>query len=526
MSSMKKISLFAQKVLDFIVPDRSRQEQFVQEPELCPISQSEAMMRFVRRIEQAKQNGEKVLIAGDYDCDGILATYILKTALEAGGLQTGYYIPSRCKEGYGLSAKTVSMAKERGYSLIVTVDNGVQAKDALKEAREQGIDVIVTDHHTITDPIDAGLVVHPDFLEAPFATLCGAGVAYECARALQVDSEQMLILVAVASVADCMPVTGQTRAIISQGLEAFNRHPEPHLQPFVRGLPINETDVSFQIAPRINSIGRLSERANANTFVRYLESSDPRTIEQYAAGIEHLNEERKSLSLKTCAMASALISPHRKVLLAMDPSFHEGVIGLAAGSLCSKYRKPVIVATKTDEGYKGSMRAPEGFSCLPFLAGFDGFSVLGGHDRAAGFTVRPERWHDFENYILEQGIHLGWTPTPPRTLPIGEEEISVANARALDSLRPFGTGFEQPLFSIEEPAVASVYDFSGGKHRRYVLDNSAQMLLFNMTDDDRANKYSRIEKAEGTLSLSSFRGQTKADFIVSGIEYQPDEHSL
>ncbi len=501
-------------------PDPELAKQVLHPAGLYPISQSENMKQFVMRIEKAKTNQEKVLITGDYDCDGIMSTAIFTQGLKAYGIDTGYYIPDRIKEGYGLKSKTVEMAVDKGYSLIVTCDNGVKAEAALEKAGELGIDVIVTDHHLLPEKVDCAILVHPDVLEDPFKTLCGAGVAFECIRSLGIADDRFTMWAAMASVADCMEVRGQTRALIQEGIALFNQKGEPHLDPFVRAKPITERDAAFQIAPRINSVGRLADRANVNTFVRYLEASNPNVIARYASQVIEMNETRKRLCEQVYVKSQILIHPLWNVLLAMDPDFHEGVIGLAAGNLCSQYGKPAIVCTKCENGYKGSMRGPKGFHCLDFLSGFDGYAALGGHAQAAGFTVKEEAWKEFEDFVLKAGKSFSWTPAKENVIDIAPEEVTVENVRSLDAFRPFGPGFELPRFRLDNPKILNTFDLSGGTHRKFTLRNGLQAIHFNQSGSDAGSDPGEILAFIGTLSISKFRQKESADFLIDEIIYR------
>ncbi len=514
-----QLNSFAKKVLQAIPYDPIHFEEVLTPSELSPISQAPMMKAFVKRLYQALEKEEKVLVAGDYDCDGMMATAIFVQGLQAFGLSTGFYIPNRLKEGYGLSAQTVQMAADKGYSLIVTCDNGVRAEQALLKAKELGIDVIVTDHHLMPEHVEAQIIVHPSTLEESFYSLCGAGIALECMRALEQDMDRFYIWAAIASIADCMEVFGQTRAIIQKGLALFNLQGEPHLDPFVRAKPISERDAAFQIAPKINAVGRLADRARANTFVQYLASSDPQLISNYANQVCELNQVRQQLTEQVYGKAQLFIKPLQPVLMAYDPAFHEGIIGLAAGHLTTQNAKPAIVCTLSEQGYKCSMRAPQGFHCLEFLSDFSGYSALGGHAQAAGFSVPQENWGAFEAYIQEQGHSYTWEPQLSIPLDIEIEDLTVENIHALDSLRPFGTGFELPLFRLQDVDIINVYDLSQGAHRKFFLKGGIQALHFNQSSIQAAIDPKTIKAFIGRPSINVFRGKEKVDFLIEEIQY-------
>lgn len=511
---------FIEKVLKTMTCKPSQLKEVFGVQPLAPPSNSVMMNAFKERIKKAIENKEKILVAGDYDCDGMMSTAIFVQGFQALGLKTGYYIPDRMKEGYGLSAQTVQMAANKGYSIIVTCDNGVKAHEALTKAKELKIEVIVTDHHLIQEEVNAKILIHPSTLEESFYSLCGAGIALECMRALKQDTNRFYIWAAMASIADCMEVFGQTRAIIQKGLSLFNQEGEIHLDPFVRAKPIDERDAAFQIAPKINALGRLCDRAKANSFVRYLEISNNFIIQDYANKVCELNEVRKALTKQIYGKAQLFINPLRPILLAYDPSFHEGIIGLAAGNLTSQFNKPAIVCTVSESGYKCSMRAPKGFHCVEFLNDFSHYSTLGGHAQAAGFSVPFAYWKEFEEFLNKQSYEYKWNLETTLPIEIEPEELTLENIHALDCLRPFGTGFELPLFRISQPKIVNTFDLSQGLHRKFTLNGGLQALHFNQGSMEAAMDINTIEAFIGRPSINRFNGKEKVDFLIEEIIYR------
>lgn len=514
------LSPLVSQVLELLEPDPSKRSDWIGAAPFAAPPASEAMQAFKARVDQAAENQEKIFVAGDYDADGILATAIMTAGLRRLGVQTGFYIPDRIKEGYGLSPQTVEKAAEKGYSLIITVDNGVKADAALKKAAELGIDVIVTDHHQYENRPDCLILVHPNVLEEPFAYLCGAGIAYECLRVLHTDTNRELMYAAAASVGDCMQVKAQTRAIIQEGLARLNETQEPHLASLSKDRKIDESTIGFQIVPKINAAGRLSNMANVNNIVRYFLSDNPRDIRQIASQLESINEQRKRMSEQTVARVSSLIKPYKPILLAADPSFHEGIVGLAAGNLSTRHLKPVIVCTLSEGGYKCSMRAPVGFDCMEFLQGFDAYAALGGHTRAAGFTILEENWEAFKTFINQAGSAYEWTLSEPPRLTINPADCTADNIESLDILRPFGEGFKCPEFVIDHPRITGVFDLSGGKHRKFTLENGLQCLHFNQTSQDMAASVLSVSQLIGTLSVSRYQGRRQPNFLIDEIVYR------
>lgn len=516
---MTILNKFTQKVLSAISPDEDLIDEILHPRDLYPISQSECMQAFKKRIQQALEHNEKVLIAGDYDADGIMSTTILHEGLSGLGLECGYYIPDRIQEGYGLSEKTVQMAFDKGYSLIITCDNGVKAIDALQKAKELNMSVIVTDHHILPETVDCEVLVHPDLLEPCFSSLCGAGVAFECMRALDVNRDDFVEYAAIASIADCMRVGGQTRSIIQKGMTLMNEKGNIHFDPFITRHPINERDAAFQIAPKINAVGRLSNLANVNTFVRYMECKSLEQVSAYAQSVNQINNKRKELSSWVYGKSQVLINPMHSVLFAADEQFPEGIIGLAAGNLCSQYAKPAIVGKITDEGIKCSMRAPKGFNCVEFLADFDGFLQHGGHEQAAGMTIDPNRYQDFKKYLIDKGHTYKWQAQEETLVEIEADEINIENVRSLDAFRPFGQGFELPRFILRDPQIIRSFDISQGAHRKFMFSNGVEAVYFNQSQQDAHTPFDQIEALIGTMNLSTYRRE-KAEFLIDEIIYK------
>ncbi|MDY3035122.1 MAG: DHH family phosphoesterase [Absicoccus sp.] len=507
----------AQKVLQFIVSDPKEWDYWTHTQRLAPVSQAPSIQSFVDFISTHKD--EKIFVGGDYDCDGILATTIMVHGLRRYGIEVGYYIPDRIREGYGLHPQTVQKAHAKGYTTIITVDNGVKAIDALEKAKLYGMTTIVTDHHEIENPVPCDLLVHPTNMEPVFSTLCGAGVAFECIRALGLATGYDLELAAIASIGDVMIVKGQTRAIIQQGLKRLNEKAESHISPLANDRQLNEVNVGFQIVPKLNAVGRLSNLGNVNTVVRYFLCSDRSQLFTFQQQINQLNDRRKDLSMQMVNHAKAKCALQEEVLLVSDASYHEGIIGLVAGNLCNAYHKPAIVMTKNQEGYKASIRSPEGFNCMAFLKDFPSYATFGGHAQAAGFSLSPQDYTLFKKYIHDRIQTFQWEEPHLETLSVLPEELSLSAIQSLDQLRPFGPGFVCPSFELIHPEIQSMFPIQNGKHVRYILRNGLECMNFNQTEQEKQKSVNQIYSFVGQVQINQFRGQRKPSFIIETINY-------
>lgn len=514
---MNSLPFLASEILKKIEPDSSQWAQWLERKALYPCSQSEAMQQFRLMIETCKANEEKIFVAGDYDCDGIMATTILVDGLRRYGLEVGFYIPDRIREGYGLHPHIVRQVAKKGYACIVTVDNGVKAFEALNLAKELGLKTIVTDHHTIEQEVPCDCLVHPDTLESCFESECGAAIAYECCRVLHVDTSYSLELAAIASIGDVMQVTKQTRAIIQNGLQQLNLDHEKHLTAFVTDAKINETTVAFQIVPALNAVGRLSNLANVNNVVRYFLSKDLQIIASMQSQIKQINKQRKQMSDSMVKQALLKVNEADDFIMVSDPSFHEGIIGLVAGNLSNRFQKPCIIMTENQEGYKGSMRSPNGFNCMDFFSDFSLFDAFGGHAQAAGFSISIQNFSIFRDYVRKRMHTYVWELEEIDSLMVDANQLSVSEIEGLDCLRPFGPGFECPLLEIKKPQIKSYIPIQNGKHGRYHLMNGLDCLNFNQSVQDRCRNVNQIESFIGKVQINQYRGQKKANFVIEKI---------
>lgn len=507
-----------EKVLNYLEPDIEKQKYWMERQSLFPPSKAECMMLLKEELEDIKEYGERIIVAGDYDCDGICATTIMVHGLRHYGIDCGFYIPDRIKEGYGLSVNTVELAYKKGYTTIITVDNGVKAFDALERAAQLNMRVIVTDHHTIEEEVPCDILIHPTTLEDPFSNLCGAAIAFECMRVLGIENPYYLQLAAIASVGDVMEVTKETRAIIQQGLLVMNQNPDVHIQSLQNG-PYDETTIGFQIVPKLNAVGRLSNMANVNNVVRFFLDLNWSNIQKFKEQAEYINDTRKQLSNVVYSQAVSKLSLEDDILLVVDSSFHEGIIGLVAGRIMNEYHKPTIIMSESDGICKASMRAPEGFDCMEFFNQFSGFSAFGGHKLAAGFSVEVKDMPAFIAYIKSRCQSYSYEIIPKKYLVIEENDCTVSEIESLNILRPFGQGFLLPNMKLENPRIKSVFQIQNGKHCKYTLYNNLECMLFNQSKENTFHASNEIKGFIGSLSINTFRQKKNANFVIDEIEY-------
>ena len=467
------------------------------------------------RILEAKNKHEKVFVGGDYDTDGICSTAIMKDVLDRLNIENGYYIPDRFKEGYGLSSHTVELAYQKGYTLIVTVDNGVKAFDAIEKAHELGIDIIVTDHHQIEDEVDATIVVHPDYMEKEYKYLSGAGVALELSRNLLGEIDTHTCLAAIALIGDVMPFWLETRVIIRKGIELLKQGILPSVSSlFRKGTEIDETAIAFQVVPKLNSVARIKDESNVNTLVPFLLSNNLKSISSYSVSLNKVNDLRKKLSNAMATKAESMIDDSPLIIL-YDESFDEGIAGLVAGKLAFDYKRPCIIMTSHEDLVKASGRSIPGFNLFEFMKEFDGFCAFGGHEQAVGFAFRKDKLEDMTNQIKQKYLDLNITVQEPKedAIKIHTNDISVEQIEDLNQIKPIPKEIGKLKFALERPEVLRKMSYE--RVTKYTFSNQLDGLIFS---------YQKIEEVEnpqyviGTLSVNEFRGAKTPQILIDSME--------
>ncbi len=480
---------------------------------------SACVAQAAQRLLEAKKRNEKILIAGDYDCDGICATAIMKDTLDRLGAEAGFYIPNRFKEGYGLSVKTVELAYEKGYSLIITVDNGIACDKAIERCRELGLEIIVTDHHTMQDELNWNLLVHPDLMEEQFHGMCGAGVALQISKALLGEIKEHVMLAAVATIGDMMEVFYENRSIIKQGIAYLN---ERSFVPIERLCERqfgkwDEKEIAFQVVPKLNAIGRLADLVNANNVVRYLLAKDRTVIDDGARQIKEINNQRRKLSKSMSELAMRMLEDEPFPCVVHD-DFHEGMLGLVANSITTGLHKPSVVFCLSETVYKGSAR---GWGDLNLFEFFDDMKDLivqfGGHAQAAGIQVLPEKMQAFQTRLKEKSQTMKVSDDLKQNIYISSFECSIENIEELEKLKPFGHGFDAPVFDIGQLHVLGVQILKN-QYPKWQLSHPScalEAISFSLAKD-AVEKMPRV--LTGTLSVNQYMSNKKAQILVNSFK--------
>lgn len=479
----------------------------------------------LERIREAIAQNEKICIYGDYDCDGILATSILVQAFHELHVEVGYHIPNRFTDGYGLNAKRVKQMADKGYTLIITVDNGIKSFEAVDEANKYGVDVIITDHHTFDegDYPDAMSIVHTKLSQDyPFKEICGGFVAYKLAAALLGHHDPYLYaLAALTTVSDMMPLLDENRSLVKRGLLFMMNNHYPQLDLLLGRQKYSTTSLGFSVAPKINAFGRLPEMVNPNNLVKYFQKQvDPLFLEAVAKNAGMINSKRQSLTQKY--YEEALTSPHDSFLYYSSSHIHEGVVGLVAGKYARDFNRPSFVMHYDEKTgiHKGSARGVEGFNLYEFFtAHSDLLCQYGGHAMAGGFSVDQEHFDLFKQAIEKEIVGRSFESSQ-EVIPLTIEDLTIDNVESLDALEPFGQGNEAPKFILKDVLFDQMRQLSEGKHLRldkHLSGCDLACLYFSQGKRYEELKHKDSLTCVGSLSINEYRGKKSINFIIDDI---------
>ncbi len=482
------------------------------------------MDRAVERIKKAIKDKEKVTIYGDYDVDGITAVSILYRFLTSLGCDTGYYIPDRLGEGYGLSTEAVEKALSGGSSLLITVDCGITAVEEVDLAVKKGTDVIITDHHQCKEVLPKALAVvsptRPDSAY-PFRELAGVGVVFKLITAVCNDLSlgqaylDFMDMVALGTVADIVLLLDENRTIVRYGLERAASSSNPGLRQLIKasGLedrPITPWAAAFILAPRINAAGRMDSASKA---VRLFITEDEEEAERIALELQEDNRLRQDTETAILGQVIEKIEEKgelcgEKVIVVEGEDWHPGVIGIVASKVVDRYYKPCILISCDKDGYaRGSGRSVEGFDLFKALDSCSGLlSEYGGHVLAAGLTLRVCDIPGFRDAINRYAASVMEEDTLKPRLKIdaviGPAEVNLGLAKELERLEPFGVGNPAPVFEYDRLVVYEARPVGGNRHLRLKLgrgDNIQPAIGFGM--GEMALTLNRYEKVDVACSL-------------------------
>jgi single-stranded-DNA-specific exonuclease len=479
------------------------------------------MEKVVQRIALARDKKEHVVIFGDYDADGITSSAILKETFDLLGIESFVYIPNKRTEGYSINSTAIEMFKEKNVSLVITVDCGITSIVEVERARELGIDIIITDHHHVPDVLPQAFAIinpHQRGCGYPFENLAGVGVAFKVVQAifqkllpqdLQM-SKWMLDLVAIGTIADCVPLVGENRLFVKYGLVVLSKTRRTGLlELFTVGrIAIDENavvdtkKVSFYIAPRINAAGRID---HANLAYNLVVEKDVAKAREFALELEASNTQRQKVTEKVVDEVKILAEnmfKDKKFIFAVGEHFPIGVVGLVAGKIVSKFNKPTAIFQKSEGESKGSFRSIPQINIIETIGECKELLVRhGGHSQAAGVTVKNEnleKFYEKMNMLISQkleGIDLAEEIVIDGELSSDDVDFDLVDD--LEKLKPFGEGNTEPIFAMRNLVV---------KEKRVIGNGNKHIKLFLMPLNGTPKIFEAI----------SFNGFEKFEHVLAG----------
>lgn len=496
------------------------------------------MEKAVERIMTAIENGDLITVYGDYDADGVTSTTLLIETIEMIGGSVQFYIPDRFVDGYGPNTKAFESLIESGTKLILTCDNGVSGHEAIKRANELGVDVIVTDHHELSEPLpDAYALVHPRHPQGryPFGDLSGAGVAFKLATALLGEVPvELLDLVAIGTVADLVSLTGENRTLVIQGIKALKVSGRTGLSALfkranIKQNEIDEETIGFILGPRLNALGRLGD---ASPAVQLLRTFDEEEAAGLADLIEEKNSERQAIVSKITEEAFKMIeesdqeAPHVYVLAKVG--WHEGVLGIVASKIVRKTGKPAIVLSIDDHtgAAKGSGRSVSAYPLYHAISDSkELMTSFGGHHMAAGLTLPAEKIGELQKELNLYAVREGLADDLSEETEIHEklklEDINLQYIEELQQLAPFGTDNPKPVFLLENMTVKELRrigsDQAHLKMKLHSNDHFIDVIGFQFGQTAEEIGYGAVVSLVGKLSINEWNGLRKPQFMMEDI---------
>jgi single-stranded-DNA-specific exonuclease len=504
------------------------------------------MDKVVKRIAMAKERNEKICLYGDYDADGTTGVSILFSFLKSNGFNVTYFIPNRLITGYGLHLDPLQDLIDAGVGLLITVDNGISANEQIGFCNQHNLDVIVTDHHECHGTLPAAFgIINPKVPGSsyPFKELCGAGVTFKLVQALSIrlglafDIQNAVECVALATVADLVPLQNENRSLVSMGLDYLNAKPKnPGIRALIEVSELTQLKAwhfGFVLGPKINAAGRLGE---ANHIVDLLTGTDPVKLTELAQFLS--DENRKRQDLESTILEDALTQVETRelnkddIIIVVGENWHSGVIGIVASRIQEKYYNPVIVISVEDGIGKASCRSVQGFNVFEALQSCsEYFSSFGGHDQAAGFSIKAEKINPMIEKIKEYGASVGIKKHLIKKIPydatIEAGEITWELFNACSHFEPCGLGNPGVQFVINKPDIVSMGTMGKeSNHLRLSMSNDIRGVGFGFGDFYHSQPDLVVNGFQGVeilcrLDVNEYRGNKSLQLQIKDIRLNP-----
>ena len=493
----------------------------------------------VERIRAAIAEGRRICVHGDYDVDGICATALAVLTLRSLGADVDWHLPSRFEEGYGVSGDTISRLADEGCTLLLTVDCGITAVDEVAAAKARGLEVIVTDHHRPGETLPDCPIVATRPSDYPFPELCGTGVVCKLAQALGVDVGPYLDLVALATIADVVPLLDENRSLAIAGLRGLARTQRPGLQALMRNArvdpaAVDAAAVGFRLAPRINAAGRLGR---PDAALELLLTTDKDEAKRLADELESLNQDRQAVENRILRAAIAEVESwpeskrRRRGFAIWGEDWHEGVIGIVASRLVERFNRPIVLIAGTDKEWKGSGRSLPAFDLHGALAACsEHLHRFGGHRAAAGLSIDPANLEAFAEAFAAHAdaglVEDDLAPVTKIDAIVPGAALTLGLATELERLAPFGLGNPEVTLLVPDCEAVQPGVVGEGKHLRFRIRqggrDAGSAIAFGLGSQlDRMRRPVRYDLA-CRLKENRWNGTVAPQLVVRRLFDAPD----
>lgn len=477
------------------------------------------MDKAVALVKEAVANKDKIFIYGDYDADGIMSTSIVTKSLLKLGVIPFFYIPNRYNDGYGITVDKAQEIVEKGVKLVITVDNGVSANEAIDYLKDNGVKVLVIDHHTVPEVIpNADVIIHPSYSEfGEVATSAGFVSFIFSWNLLGYFDKYLSTLAAISVISDMMPLREYNRNFLRLVFSNYQDGEFYSIDLLKEGLPFDENSIGMKIAPKINALGRLLDDNTINYIVHYFVTSDREKIDKLSSWIVSTNERRKEESRTAGESVPDLDKDSASIVYVTDAK--EGLLGLIANQICGEYHKPTIVFTEEKDAsvLKGSCRAPQGFNVVDaFNYCGDIMLTAGGHALAGGCSINKSDLGTFKERFEKFAKDNPLQEVVRDDISIGLTEIDSENYAIITSFAPFGEGWKAPTFLLKHIKTDSLMYSKSGEHILSYIGQGVKLVGFGFPRKE-VGEYAFVDMI-GVIKESVYRGQTTIEFHIKEIK--------
>ncbi len=474
-----------------------------------------SVRKAIEKLNEIKNNNGKVLVYGDYDTDGVMSTSILVRSLREYGIKAEGYLPSRYLDGYGLTVANVEKIKQSGYSLIFTCDNGVTAHEALKKAKELGLEVIILDHHEFDDTKpECDIIIHPQTTNYGEIEISAGYLSFIFSHALLGKKDDYLLcLGAISTLSDMMPLLGYNREIVRLMLKCLEKNPYEEITMLTDKRHFDESVFQMEIIPKINSIGRIEKNGTINRLVKYFVNREHEVNEKIAAWVNEENEKRKELTKN--ALDEVSISSSDAAIV-VETSLPEGLNGLLASRLLNTYQKPVAVFSPMEKDPNllvGSLRSMDGVDILDVFKNIRVPLVSkGGHPFAGGCSIKKEDFDAFKKDFVFFALKHKIMAKNEESIEIKLGDCNMKTYRLIESFSPFGMSWSAPKFLLKDLNPTTFTYIKGGKYLSMNLSENTKILSFSLNQDSF--------EADGKVSLllnfklNEYRGKISLNLLA------------